>query len=201
MPRFCLLIFVLLVFSLPARAITLRVSAPALERTLRNQVFTTPPPKPDLPPRRYLHGNGSSGCSTFIDTPQVSFAADRVIVHVHTHANFGASIRGHCLGIWINTESIVSFIPQAEGEVIGFRDARIDKLTDSAELNALLEPFLARRMPQEMRINAADLMRTLMIHAPGQTGYTLSLRSLNLRSMQVQASELVVELDAEVAVD
>ena len=190
-----------LLLPLPARAITLRVTAPALQRTLQNQVFKTPPPKPDLPNRRYLRGNGTSGCSIFVDTPEVTFADDRVIVRVHTHANFGASIKGHCIGVWINIESAVSFIPEAEGESIGFRDAHIDKATDSKELNALLEPFLAKHMPQEMKINAADLMRTMLIHAPGQTGYTLTLNELTFHSMQVQDQTLLVDLDADIKVD
>lgn len=201
MHRLFWLALVLFAAALPARAITLRVSAPALERTLRNQVFTTAPPKPDLPPRRYLHGNGTTGCSTFVDSPEVSFAGERVVVKVHTHANLGFQVKGHCLGIWINTESIVSFVPEAEGEIVGFRDARIDKATDSTELNSLLEPFLARRMPQEMKVNAADLMRTLLVHAPGQSGYRLTLQALQLQSMEVQASELVIQLDAEIRVE
>ncbi len=184
-----------------ARAITLRVSAPALERTLKNQVFTTSPPKADLPNRTYLRGNGQSGCAIFVDSPQVTFAEDRVVIKVHSHANFGASIKGRCIGVWINTESVVSFIPEAEGETIGFRDAHIDKLTESRELNTLLEPFLARRLPQELKINAADLMRTMLVHAPGQTGYTLTLSTLKLHSMQVQEQALVIDLDADIQVD
>ena len=185
----------------PARAVELRISARALERMLKNQVFTTPPPKSDLPNRRYLKGSGTSACSVFADTPQVSFAEDRVVVRVHTHANLGAAIHGKCIGIWINTESVVSFVPEAESESIGFRDARVDKLTDARELNVLLEPFLANRMPAEMKFNAADMLRTLLVHAPGETGYVLTLTSLNLRSMQVVQQELVVDLDANVKVN
>ena len=191
----------LLALTPAARAIELRISAPALERTLKNQVFTTSPPKPDLPQRRYLRGNGASGCSVFADTPQVSFAEDRILVKVHTHANFGASIKGHCFGVWINTESVVSFVPQAEGESIGFRDARIDKLTDSKELNALLEPFLSKHLPAEMKVNAASLVRTLLVRAPDSTGYTLTLSVLKLHSMLVDGQDLVVDLDANIKVE
>ena len=201
MRRLVCLGFAFLLVTLPAHAIELRVSAPALERTLKNQVFTTLPPKPDLPNRRYLRGNGTSGCSVFADSPQVSFADDRIVVKVHTHANFGASIHGKCFGVWINTESIVSFIPEAEGESIGFRDVRIDKLTDSKELNVLLEPFLAKKLPAEMKVNAADMMRTLLVRAPDATGYTLTLTTLKLHSMQVEQQELVVDLDASIKVE
>ena len=189
----------------PARAIEVRVSAQALERTLNHQLFRTPGP-PGLPGRYYLRGKPGTGCSVFADNPQVSFIDDpagpsRIVVKVHTHANFGASIHGHCIGIWVNIESQVSFIPEAEGESIGFRDAHIDKLTDSKELDALLTPFLAKKMPQEMKVNAAELMRTLLVKAPDSTGYVLTLDELNLRSMQIIGQQLVVDLDARVRVD
>lgn len=185
----------------PASAIEVHISAPALERTLKNQVFITPPPSPDLPARVYLSGKPGSGCAVFADSPQVSFKDDRVVVKVNTHANFGASVRGRCVGLWLNTESVVSFIPEAEGESIGFRDARIDKLTDSRELNLLLEPFLAHKLPAQMKVNAATLMRTLLVHAPDSTGYTLTLSSLKLHSMLVERQSLVVDLDANIAVE
>ena len=189
-----------LLLSAPAQAIEVRVSSQALERTLNHQVFKTPGP-PGLPNRVYLRGKPSGGCAVFADNPQVSFTEDRIVVKVHTHANFGASIHGKCIGIWLNIESQVSFVPEAEGESIGFHDARIDKLTDSKELDALLTPFLAKKMPAEMKVNAADLMRTLLVRSPDSTGYVLTLNELSLHSMQVEGQQLVVDLDAKIQVD
>ncbi len=183
-----------------ASAIEVRVSSQALERTLNHQVFKIPGP-PGLPNRVYLRGKVSGGCAVFADNPEVSFADDRIVVKVHTHANFGASIHGKCIGIWLNLESQVSFVPEAEGESIGFRDARIDKLSDSKELDALLVPFLAKKMPAEMKVNAADLMRTLLVRSPDSTGYVLTLQELTLQSMQVDQQQLVVNLDASMRVD
>ena len=189
-----------------ARAIEVRVSSQALERTLNHQLFKTPGPTPDLPNRYYLRGKPSGGCAVFADNPQVSFAPDangssRVVVKIHTHANFGASIHGKCIGIWLNIESQVSFIPEAEGESVGFRDAHIDKLSDSKELDALLVPFLAKKMPAEMKVNAANLMRTLLVRSPDSIGYTLTLDELEIHSMQVQDQYLVLDLDAKMRVD
>jgi hypothetical protein len=199
--RFPMFAMILALFAtLPARAVELRVSAQALERTLNHQLFKTPGP-PGLPNRYFLRGKPTGGCSVFSDKPEVSFTDDRMIVKVHTHANFGASIHGHCIGVWLNIESEVSMIPEAEGEVIGFRDAKIDKLSGSKELDALLMPFLSKKMPEEMKVNAADLMRTLLVRSPDSTGYTLTLNTLNLRSMAVDGQSLVVDLDASVRVD
>ncbi len=199
----------LILLAIPAHAIEVRVSAPALERTLRAQLFTVVPPgaPPNAKPERYyLKGSPTSPCNTYADDPHISMRhvdneTDRIIVHLRTHSRFGTSIRGTCVGISIATETEVSFIPVAEGESIGFRDARIDHLSENRELNFLLEPFLSKKLPAEMRVNAATLMRTLLVHAPDQTGYTLTLTSLKLHSMLIDGQSLVVDLDAAIKVE
>ena len=188
----------LLLTILPARAIEVRVSAPALERTLQRQLFNQPGQDGKLD-RHYLRGSADKGCSVYADSPHVTFEDDRVVVTVKTHAHLGFG--KNCFGISVSTTSEVSFIPEAEGESVGFRDARIDHLSDNKELNLLLEPFLSKKLPQEMKINAADLMRTLLVKAPDSTGYTLTLTSLKLHSMQVDGAVLAVDLDAEIKVD
>lgn len=184
----------------PAQAIEVRVSAPALERTLKNQLFTAA--GPDGKPERYfLKGSATTACGVYADDPHISFRDDRVIVKLRTHSKLGTAIRGACVGISLNTDAEVSFIPEAEGESIGFRDARIEHLTENKELDFLLVPFLSRKLPAEMKVNAAVLMRTLLVHAPDQTGYTLTLSSLKLHSMLVEGQTLAVDLDANMKVE
>jgi len=193
-----LLAFVLLLGPGMASAIEVRVTAPALERTLQRQVFNQPDSDGKLN-RHYLRGNSNKGCSVYVDDPHVTFADDRLIVKVKTHAKLGFGRA--CFGISVSTESEVSFIPEAEGESVGFRDARIDHLSDNKELNLLLEPFLSKKLPQEMKVNAANLMRTLLVKAPDSTGYTLTLTRLTLHSMLIQGQDLVVDLDADIRVE
>ncbi len=177
-----------------------RVSAPALERTLKTQLFTAPGAS-GKPERYFLKGNDASSCGTYADEPHLTFRDDRIVVHLRTHSRFGTSVHGSCVGITLNTEAEVSFIPQAEGESIGFRDARIDHLSENKELDFLLVPFLSHKLPAEMKVNAAVLMRTLLVHAPDSTGYTLTLSSLKIHSMLVEAQTLIVDLDANLRVD
>jgi hypothetical protein len=178
-----------------ARALEVKVSAQALERTLETQLFNGPDG------RYYMHGNATSACYVYAEKPQVSFKDDRVVVHVHTKSKLGEGIHGTCLGLTLTTDADVSFVPDAEGESVGFRDARIEKVSESKELNFLLTPFLSRKLPSQMKVNAADMMRKLLGQSVATTGYTLTLDSLKLHSMVVDHDALVVDVDAGLGID
>jgi hypothetical protein len=178
-----------------AHAIEVKISAAALERTLRTQLFNGPDG------RYYMRGDATSACFVYAEAPKVSFKDDRIVVHVHTRAKLGTSLHGNCLGVSLTTDADVSFVPDAEGESVGFRDARIERLSESKELNFLLVPFLSRKLPSQMKVNAADLMRKLLSQSVTTTGYALTLESLKLHSMVVDHDALVVDVDAGMGID
>ena len=179
----------------PASAIELKISAKALERTLRTQLFNSPDG------RYYLRGDAHSTCYVYADSPHVTFVDDRVVVHVHTRSKIGTSVMGACVGVSLSTNADVSMVPDAEGESIGFREARVERLSESRELNFLLVPFLSHKLPAQMKVNAADLMRQLLSSSPQTMGYSLSLTSLKVHSMLVQGGSMVVDVDAGMSVD
>lgn len=181
-----------------ASAVEVHVTAPALQRTLEQQLFNQAAPDGKLD-RHYLRGNSTTACSVYADDPHVAFRDDRVVVTLNTHAKLGFGKA--CFGISLSTESRVSFIPEAEGESVGFRDARIEHLSNNRELDLLMEPFLSKKLPQEMKVNAAEMLRNLLVKAPDSTGYRLTLSKLKLHSMLVDGQELVVDLDANVRVE
>jgi hypothetical protein len=178
-----------------ASAIEVRVSAQALERTLQTQLFNGPQG------RYYIRGNATSACYVYAESPHVTFVEDRIVVRVHAKAKLGTSVHGACIGVSLTTNTDVSLIPEAEEESIGFRDARIERLSDSKELNFLLVPFLSRQLPAQMKMNAAILMRQLLSRSTETTGYALSLDSLKLHSLMVEGTTLVMDADANLKVD
>ena len=180
--------------SLPAHAIEIRITAQALERTLAQQLFT------GAQGRYYIRGDDHSACFIYADQPKVSFVQDRVVVHLHTHSRLGTSLRGTCLGIGLAPEADVSILPEAEGEEIGFRDARVDHLSESKELNFFLVPFLSRKLPQKMKINAAELLRQILAKSAESTGYSIKLDELRIHSMRVTGDVLLVDFDGQLAV-
>jgi hypothetical protein len=193
----CLLLPLALLFSASnsSSAIEVKVSAQALERTLRAQLFNGPQG------RYYIRGDVNSPCFVYAETPHVTFVQDRIVVHVHAKSKLGTSVHGACLGVSLTTDTDVSLIPEAEEESIGFRDARIERLSESRELNFILAPFLSHKVPAQMKVNAAVLMRQLLSRSTETTGYALSLDSLKLHSLLVEGESLVMDADANLKVN
>jgi hypothetical protein len=178
-----------------ASAIEVKVSAQALERTLQAQLFNGPQG------RYYIRGDANSACYVYAESPRVTFVQDRIVVRVHSKSKLGTSVHGTCIGVSLSTNTDVSMIPDAEEESVGFRDARIEKLSESKELNFLLVPFLSHKLPAQMKVNAAILMRQLLSRSTETTGYALSLNSLKLHSLRVEGDSLVMDADATLKVD
>jgi hypothetical protein len=184
--------------TLAARAVELKVTRDALERTLRQQLFSA------ADGRYYLKGNAQSACSVYVEDPHLTFVQnageDRIVVRVKTHAKLGKAVRGVCLGIALNPSSEVSLAPDGEGETIGFRDAKIDHVSDRAELNFILAPFLSHQIPSGMKVNAADLLRKALAGSTASSGYKVSLDRLKIHSVQIQGDTLVLDVDGDLSV-
>ncbi|WP_348267598.1 hypothetical protein P8936_17875 [Edaphobacter paludis] len=193
----CLLLSCALLFGAArtASAIEVKISSQALERTLRAQLFN------GADGRYYMRGDINSACYVYADSPHVTFMQDRIVVHVHARAKLGTSVGGLCIGVSMDTNADVSMIPVAQEQIIGFRDARIERLSESKELNFLLVPFLDRKLPDQMKVNAADLMRQLLSQSTQTTGYAFTLSSLKLHSLFVEGTMLVLDADAGLNVD
>jgi len=187
-------LLLLLLSAMPAKAVELRVSRDALERTLRQQLFSGPGG------RFYLKGSPQSACSVYADDAKVTFIQDRIVVKVKTRAHMGKSLRGACIGISLAPLAEVSMAPYGEGESIGFRDAELLKVSDQRELNFLLTPFLSRQVPSSMKVDAADLLRKALEGSTATSGYKVTLQRLKVHSMQIKDDALVVDVDGDISV-
>jgi len=186
--------FLLAAGALQCQAVELHVSREALERTLKQQLFSGPGG------RFYLKGATGSACSVYAEDASVAFVQDRIVVKVKTRARLGKSAGGTCIGISLSPTAEVSMAPYGEGETIGFRDAQLLKVSDQRELNFLLTPFLNRQVPSSMKVNAADLLRKSLEGSTAITGYKLSLDRLKVHSMQIEGDKLVVDVDGDISV-
>ena len=187
-------LLLLLAKAIPCGAVELRVSREALERTLKQQLFS------GAGGRFYLKGSDRTACSVYADDAKVSFAQDRIVVKVKTRARMGKSMGGTCIGIALSPTAEVSVAPYGEGEAIGFRDAQLMKVSDQRELNFLLTPFLSRQVPSSMKVDAADLLRKALEGSTASSGYKVTLEKLKVHSMQIVGDSLVVDVDGDLSV-
>jgi hypothetical protein len=172
-----------------------KVSSGALERTLKARLFNTPDR------RYYLRGDAHSACYLYTEDPQLSFSGDRILVHVHTGGKYGKEIAGRCIGFPVSMNTVISLAPSAEGETIGVTDARLDRLSDSSELNLVLSPFLRRKLPANVKINAATVLRDILTKSTETSGYPLTLERLEIRRVHIEDKFLVVDYDSDMRIE
>ncbi len=180
----------------PSRGVELTVSREALERTLKQQLFSGPDG------RYYLKGTSQSGCFISTEDPHLSFEQDRIVVRVKTRARLGKMVGGSCLGVTLTLAAEVSLEPDAEGETIGFKDARLERISDRKEVNFVLAPFLRGQLPRSMTVNAADLLRKALMGSTAATsGYKVRLDRLRIQSIRLVDDKLVVDADGNLSVE
>jgi len=177
------------------RGVELTVSRQALERTLKQQLFSGPDG------RYFLKGNPHSACFISTEDPHLSFEQGRIVVRVKTVARLGTPVAGACLGVNLTLPAEVSLAPDAEGETIGFRDAQLDKISDRKEINFVLAPFLRGQVPKSMKVNATDLLRKALEGSTASSGYKVSLDRLKIHSVQIEGDKLVVDADGDLSVE
>jgi hypothetical protein len=112
----------------------------------------------------------------------------------------GKSVGGSCIGFSLSPVAEVSVAPYGEGESIGFRDARLLKVSNQRELNFLLTPFLSRQVPSSMKVDAAELLRKALEGSTSSSGYKVNLDRLKVHSMQIRGDTLVVDVDGDITV-
>ena len=179
-------------------AVELHISRDALERTLKQQLFGGPDG------RYYVKGAAQTPCFTYAEDPKLRFVTDhgesRIVVTLKTRSKLGQKVGGSCIGISLALPAEVSLAPEGDGETIGFRDARIDRVSSHQELNFILQPFLSHQVPSSMKVNAADLLRQSLAGSTASSGYKVTLDRLKIHSVQIQGDDLVVDVDANISI-
>jgi len=121
----CVSLVLLASTAIPSSSGELKVSREALWRTLKEQLFS------GANGRYYLKGSPRTPCSIYAEDPQLIFVPDRIRVGVKTHARVGTSVHGACIGVSLAPNSEVSVAPDGEGETLGFRDARVERISSA----------------------------------------------------------------------
>jgi hypothetical protein len=193
--KILILVLLLLVGAVQVHAVELKISRDVLQKILKQQLFSGPNG------RYYLKGNAQTPCYVYAEDAQLSFAGDRVVVDLKTHAKLGKTFGNSCIGFTLANMPEVSLAPFGAGEMLGFRDAKLNKVVDQKELNFFLTPFLSRQLPSNMQVNAAELLRKALAGSTAATGFKISLDKLIIRSMHIVGNDIVIDADGDINVN
>jgi len=188
------MLLILALGAVSSQAVELKISRDVVQKTLKQQLFSGPDG------RYYLKGSAQTPCYVYAEDAQLSFAGDRVVVNLKTHSKLGKTWGNSCLGLTLSNVPAVSLAPFGAGEMLGFRDAKLDKIVDQKELNFFLTPFLSHQLPSNMQVNAADLLRRALVGSTAATGFKISLNKLEIRSMRIVGNDIIIEADGDIDV-
>jgi hypothetical protein len=98
-------LLIVLLGATPCRAVELRLGREALEHTMRQQLFN------GSEGRHSVRGAPGKACPVYAQDAELSFAQDRIVVRVKTHAWLGRAMHGACLGISLAPTGEVALPP------------------------------------------------------------------------------------------
>jgi len=148
--------------------------------------------------RRYLRGGPEDTCAyAFIQEPRMSATGGRLSLRFLFAGKAGKQVAGRCVGAGDNFDIIVSGVPRyADGEIF-LDDAKFEsdhKLFDvfSGLIESQLTPLLRVAAKPELE----DYVQRLSSRGAGN----VRLTSMDIRSIDLGASSVIVDADFLVAV-
>ena len=139
-----------------------------------------------------------SKCSyTYLESPEVSFANDRVNIRLHLSVRAGQEVSGQCVGageaLWLT----VSGTPYVDGTVVGVKNARVVQI-DNPSYRVLLEAALQGLM-NGLRHDVGASIRAAL--AKDVNHYRFAMNNLTITNLHARDNVLRATIEFEMVGD
>jgi hypothetical protein len=173
---------VVLVTGLPARGAEIVLERTAVDRLVRQSLFTDQ--------GRYYLQRGQ--CYAYLHDPVVSLAGGRVILNANLTSYLGVMVGTQCVGVPLSSKVVLSGKPVQQGGIVRLADLSIDNISDQAT-RALVQQVVLPRFPQAVEIDVAAALRS-MLKQPN-IPYTSDLERLDISNISAEGDRLGVTFD------
>ena len=148
--------------------------------------------------RRYLQGGPEETCAyAFIQDPRVSAIGARMQVRFLFAGRAEKRVAGRCVGAGDNFDIIVSGVPRyADGDI--FLDEA--KFEADHKLFAVFSTLIERQLAPLLRIRASPPVESYVAQLTSRGAGTVRLESMDIQSIELGASSVVIEADFFVTV-
>ncbi|MEO8133817.1 MAG: hypothetical protein ABI831_07575 [Betaproteobacteria bacterium] len=173
--------------ALPAaslHAVEISITARAATQALTDGAFTRGGKYDLITPSKCIHA--------YLETPQVNFVNDRLVVRFHLSARAAQDIGGQCLGpedrFWVT----VSATPAVANATIVARNFQITELGNPA-YRVPLDLALKQGLERALRVDIGQLLRDALGRDPGR--YRVTLDGLAITNLRARDNFLRASVD------
>jgi hypothetical protein len=183
------IILLLLILSLPARAVELHLQFGALERMIAEAVFTQDG-------RRYVHNDKTNKCNfAYLEKPQIQGIDGRLRIRAKFSGRSALNVIGQCVGLGDAFVVVVTATPQYRNGNIVLQNvsATGDGKTGIyiRKVCSILGPSLERDFKYPLAAEAKRILED----STGQPGYKRELRDFQVPALRVSDDSLVIQTD------
>ncbi len=148
--------------------------------------------------RRYLQGGPEETCAyAFIQDHRVSAIGARLQLRFLFAGRAGKQVAGRCVGAGDNFDIIVSGVPRyADGDIF-LDEARFEA---DHKLFAVFSTLIERQLAPLLRIRASPPVESYVAQLTSRGAGTVRLESMDIQSIELGASSVVIEADFFVTV-
>jgi hypothetical protein len=133
-------------------------------------------------------------CYTYLESPHVRLASDRLVLKAHMVSRLGQRFGGNCVGADLASNVTVSGKVRGADHQLILDDIRIDRVDDEAARNALnlAVQVAPDSMPRTARIDVLEPLRRQAFMAGG---FAVHVDQIHIASITTRNDTLVIQFD------
>jgi hypothetical protein len=133
-------------------------------------------------------------CYTYLESPHVRLASDRLVLKAHMVSRLGQRFGGNCVGADFASNVTVSGKVRGTDHQLILDDIRIDRVDDEAARNALnlAVQVAPGSIPRTARI---DVLESLRRQAFTAGGFAVHVDQIHIASITTRNDTLVIQFD------
>jgi hypothetical protein len=133
-------------------------------------------------------------CYTYLESPHVRLASDRLVLKAHMVSRLGQRFGGNCVGADLASNVTVSGKIRGTDHQLILDDIRIDRVDDEAARNALnlAVQVAPDSIPRTARI---DVLEPLRRQAFTSGGFAVHVDQIHIASITTRNDTLVIQFD------
>jgi hypothetical protein len=184
----------LVLLSVPAGAVELRLHYSALERLLAQQLFTQEG-------RRYVKGSPRTRCNfAYLEHPKIEAWQDRLLIRARFSGRSALDLFGKCVGLGDDFPLRITARPRYRDGAVALDEVMVESEGKTGFYIRRVCSSMAASLARDFRYPLAAEARRALEDPGAQPAYRRELRRFEVPEIRVTAEALLLRLEFELAV-